>query len=194
MSDITVKFRDGTTHTYSGAPDDTTQVQVLSRVLKDYPDRADGVSGIEGARPSGLGERLKSFATEGQFGPHGVFSSDLPQLLLGVGDSLSFGGTSDLSPPQTDAEKKSRSMGRFLPMAVRGPVFPSISGKSLGFVPAIPTAAQLEKAKAAGEVPKSIADQIMSSPVFKQIAKAAGIGGSGFGGYELVKWLASHLP
>lgn len=188
MADITVTFRDGTTHTYQGAPDGATQVQVLQRVLKDHPDRADNITGIEGAQPSSLGERLKAFATQGQVGEHGVLSSDLPQLIYGVVDSLTLGQVADKLPEaKTRSEKDSREAGRELPLAA-GPK--AVGGQSMLRPPnfaggswvtgAQARAAQLARAaKTAGgaAVPaQTSAQQIMGSPIFKMIAKAAGFG------------------
>lgn len=194
MADITVKFGDGTSHTYQGAPDSATQIQVLSRVFKDFPDRAENVAGIEGAKESGLGERLKYFATEQQFGPHGVFTSDLPQLLYGALSGPLGMADAGYPQPQTASEKKSRRMGESLPFAI-SPMFPSSTGKSLMYRPYLPSAAKAAAAKAAAEkaageaAAASKADSIINSPLMKMLAKAAGLGGS----VELIEFLKRHM-
>lgn len=178
MVDITVKFQDGGSFVYRNAPTGTTQIQAMERAQNDFPERfGRGLANIEGAEESTLGERLKAFATEGQFGPHGVFSSDLPQLLRGVGDSLSFGATSDMSPPQTAGEKDSRAAGREILLGL-GRGLPTKAGlTSLLKPPAFSggswTAAAQAAAKKAATNPQA-AQQIAISPILKAIAKAAG--------------------
>lgn len=197
MSDITVKFRSGPSVTFKGAPDATTQSQVISRVLKQYPDRASDISEIEGAKPSGLAERLKQFATEGNFGEHGVFTSDLPQLLYGALSPLGF-NLEGFPQPQTEAEKKSRRMGSELPLALK-PMFPSSTGKSMMFRPPIPTGAKAEALRAAAKkaaAESEAADKaqgIIHSPMLRYIAKAAGFGTGVTAAGELINFLKNHL-
>lgn len=196
MPDVTVHFSDGSQPiTYRNAPASTSQLDVMKRVGHDYPDRIRSIHGIEGAQESSMMDRLKAFATEGQVGEHGVLSSDLPQLLRGVGDTLSLGATGDMSPPQTTDEKDSRTAGRELPLAVGRGVGstsllkpPNFSGGSWSEGAA--SAAKMTASKpAAGADEPGMAKQILNSPVTKMIAKAAGFGS----GVELVQFLSKHL-
>lgn len=202
MADITVKFRQGDPITFTGAPDDVTQVQAYQRVLKDYPDRAQSVTGIEGAQPSSIGERLKAFATEGQIGEHGVLSSDLPQLLYGVVDSLTLGQTSDKLPvPKTQDEKDSRLSGREVALAagpktvagqpmLRPPNFSGGSWIAASKARQAQLAAAAKKAGTAAAAPSS-AQSVLESPIFKMIAKAAGYGTAAEMAHALYNYVTS---